>query len=193
MMYFGFFLCIYQIELFTGFLWLVECVVIFVFLLFLFFLKASGTWTQLIVKSHTFIYGCLLINFIVFLIQPNQINIIEGHLLNELNSIDWWDNYYEALFNINANDFMAFLISYYTLNSNLLILLIFIILIVSVICVNLNKIIRVERIQNIDSFLKIFNFSKNSVDFVFMRQQNLVDQENQPVGTRIFKKKTTLK
>jgi hypothetical protein len=39
-----------------------------------------------------------------------------------------------------------------------------------------------------DLFL-VFDFFKDFVKFIFMRKQNLIDQENHPSSTRIFKKK----
>jgi hypothetical protein len=66
------------------------------------------------------------------------------------------------------------------------------ILVGSIVCVNLNKTIKTNKIQNFDELLTIFNFFKTNLNFVFMRQQNLIDQESQPTGTRIFKKKTKL-
>lgn len=191
-LYFGLFLCIYQVELFTGFLWLIECVVIFVSFLLLFFLKTTGTFNKLFSKIRFYKYMSLSLFLIIFFLQPIYINYIEHTLPTELNNFDYWDNYYEAFNNTNVNDFITFLISYYTINSNILIILIFMILIASIICVNLSKINKDVRIQNFDTFFKIFNFFKNNIFFIFMRQQNLVDQENQPAATRIFKKKNTL-
>lgn len=191
-LYFGLFLCIYQVELFTGFLWLIECVVIFVTFLLLFFLKTTGTSTRVMTKVKFYKYLGLSFFLIIFFIQPTYVNYIEHLTPTELNNIDYWDNYYEAFVNTNVNDFIIFLISYYTLNSNILLILIFMILIASVICVNLSKINKDTRVQNFDVFFKIFNFFKNNIFFIFMRQQNLVDQENQPSGTRIFKKKSKI-
>lgn len=191
-LFFGIFLCVYQVELFTGFLWLIECVVVFTLLLLLFFLQTIGTWTRLLHKTKFFLHFSFFILLICYILQPLNVNYIEHFLPTELNNIDYWDNYYESLSNTNVNDFMTFLVSYYTLNSNLLLMLILIILVASVICVNLNKINKHTRIQNFDTLLKLFNFFKDNVFFIFMRQQTLVDQENQPAATRIFKKKIKL-
>jgi hypothetical protein len=43
-----------------------------------------------------------------------------------------------------------------------------------------------------DDFLKIFNFFKNSINFIFLRQQNLKDQADATSSTRIFKKKNKI-
>lgn len=191
-LYFGLFLCIYQVELFTGFLWLAECVIIFVSFLLLFFLKTSGTFSRLVLKIRTYKYFSILFLLVIYILQPTNPNIIEYMLPVELNINDFWDNYYEAISNTNINDFIVFLISYYTLNSNVLLILIFMILVASIICVNLNRINKDTRIQQLDILLKLINFFKKNIFFIFMRQQNLVDQENQPTGTRIFKKKTKI-
>lgn len=190
--YFGLFLCIYQIELFTGFLWLIECVVVFAALLLLFFLKTVGTWLRLIFKNKTYKYLTFTFLLIIFIIQPIVINNVEHLTPLLLNNIDFWDNYYEAVSNSNVNDFVVFLISYYALNSIFLIALIFIILIASVICVNLNKINKDTKVQNFEIFIKLFDFLLTNVSVIFMRQQNIINQENQLSGTRIFKKKIIL-
>lgn len=188
-LYFGLFLCIYQLELFTGFLWLVECVVIFVFLLFLFFIKTVGTWNRLQIKLYNFIYLGVFLGFIILIFSFSYPNYIEHFVPTELNIIDLWDDYYEALNNTNVNDLVAFLISYYTFNSFELIIIGVMILIASLVCVNLNRIVKNTKVQNIGVFLQMFNFFKDLISSFFIRQQNLVDQENQVEGTRFFKKK----
>lgn len=192
MLYFGLFLCLYQIELFTGFLWLAECVVIFVFLLFLFFLKTVGTWNRLKIQIYSYTYLGVFLGFIFLIFGFSYPNYIEHFIPTELNIIDMWDDYYEALNNTNVNDLVAFLISYYTFNSFELIIVGIIILIASLVCVNLNRILKNTKIQNIGVFLQMFNFFKDLVSSFFLRQQNMVDQESQVEGTRFFSKKYKL-
>ena len=51
-----------------------------------------------------------------------------------------------------------------------------ILLVASIVCVNLNKFNKKFKLTNIMCF-NIFNFFKDCVDFVFLRKQNLTDQE----------------
>jgi len=188
-LFFGLVLCLYQVELFVGFLWLVECVVVFALFLLLFFFKTTGTWSNLFSHVYYYIYGGISLIILCIIYYSVSISFLENTACILLNFTDFWDNYYEALKNSNINDFTGFLISYYTYNSLELIIMGFLILIASLICVNLNKIVQKTRIQNTDDFLKIFNFFKNFVNFIFMRQQNLTNQAAQIPTSRIFKKK----
>lgn len=45
--YYGFFLSLYQLDFFVGFLWLTECLVVFVSILLLFYLNNSGNFNKL--------------------------------------------------------------------------------------------------------------------------------------------------
>lgn len=191
-MYFGLFLAIYQMELFSGFLWLVECVVIFIFLLLLFFLKTVGTLNKINFKLYFYTYSIISISVISILFLLIQSDFLENSQSVYFNYYDIWDDFYEANINTNINDFVAFMISFYVLNSFEFIVTGLLILVASIICVNLNKFNKQPKITNVDVFLKIFNFFKNSIDFVFLRQQNLNDQESSPAGTKIFKKKSKL-
>lgn len=105
------------------------------------------------------------------------------------NNIFYWDDFYETLGNTNVNDFTAFLISYYTINSYLLLTIAFLILIGSLVCVNLNKLVRINKVKNLHQLFQYYNFFKTNLSFSFIRQQNLVLQEKQIAATRIFKKK----
>jgi len=171
---------------------LVECVVVFIFLLLLFFLKTIGTVNKINFKLYTIMYlGLGLSLFFIFLL------LIQNDFLEEDKSIyfnyyEAWDDFYEANTNTNINDFVCFMVSFYVINSFEFLLLALLILVASIICVNLNRFNKQPKITNTDVFLKLFNFFKNSIDFVFLRQQNLVDQESNPAGTKIFKKKSKL-
>lgn len=184
----GLILSVFQVELFTGFLWTIECVVIFALLLLLFFFKTTGTFAKILHSIYMFKYSSVLFFILVFVYYTTKLTLTES-IPTLLNTNDLWDNYYEALFNSNINDFTTFLISYYTYNSLELLLIGLVILIASLVCVNLNRLVQKSKIQNIGEFLATFNFFKNYVSFSFMRQQNLPLQTFQATSTRIFKKK----
>jgi hypothetical protein len=125
----------------------------------------------------------------LFLLNYNNHGEFENYLPVELNIIDFYDDYYESLFNTNMNDFMGFLISYYYLNSFEFVLIGILLLVGSVACVNLFKINKLNRVSSFDGFFKIFNFFKDFSDYIFLRKQNLTKQNNASTATRIFKKK----
>jgi hypothetical protein len=87
------------------------------------------------------------------------------------------------------NDFLLLFISYYSLNSMEFIIIGFFLLIGSVVCVQLNILQKDVKIDKLDSFAKIFDFTTDFINFVFLRKQNLNKQTNSPVSLRIFKKK----
>jgi hypothetical protein len=87
------------------------------------------------------------------------------------------------------NDLYGLFVSYYYLNSFEFIFIGLILLIGSVICVNLNRITKINKINAYSDLFIIFDFFKDFAKFIFMRKQNLTDQENHPASTRIFKKK----
>lgn len=186
---FGLFISIIQMELFTGFLWVVECSVVFIVLLLLFYLNVEGNQLRVNLKSYRFYFVFFLfISFLLF----NNFNFItnfENYTPIFFNNIDLWDNFYEAIYNSNMNDFRALTIGYYTINSIEFLLIGLILLVGSVICVNLNKIQKSMRIYKYSNYFNIFDFFKDFLNYSFMRKQNLMNQTASPSSIRIFKKK----
>ena len=87
------------------------------------------------------------------------------------------------------NDFYGLYISYYIINSLEFILVGLLLLFVSLVCVNLNKFNKNFKLNNYYNLFTIFDFFFDFINFFFLRKQNLVDQENNPSATRVFKKK----
>lgn len=187
--YFGIFLCLYQVELFTGFLWLAECIIIFCLLLLLFYLNTSGNWNKLLINLRIYIFIGFLLAFFCLCFGYHFTNTVELETDVFFNNWSIWDDYYEAFINSNANDFIAFLISYYTLNSYFLLIIAFLILIGSLICIQMYKLIKINKINAFSNLFNYYHFFKNNMSFNFIRQQNLHIQEKQISSTRIFKKK----
>lgn len=187
--YFGIFLCFYQVELFTGFLWLAECVIIFCSLILIFYLNTAGSWNKLLVQIRVYTYLGFIVLLGFLMMGFFFSNTVETNEDVFFNNIFYWDDFYETLGNTNVNDFTAFLISYYTINSYLLLTIAFLILIGSLVCVNLNKLVRINKVKNLHQLFQYYNFFKTNLSFSFIRQQNLVLQEKQIAATRIFKKK----
>jgi len=186
---FGVFISIIQMELFTGFLWVVECTIIFIALILLFYLNIEGTQLRFNLKSYRLYF--VFIVFTLFLIFNNFLFIgnYEFYLPLLFNNIDVWDDFYESLYNTNMNDFRALTIAYYSINSIEFLLVGFILLVGSLICVNLNKLQKSIKVFKYSIYFNIFNYFKDFINFTFMRKQNLVDQTLNPASIRIFKKK----
>lgn len=187
--YFGLFLALYNLELFTAFLWLTECVIVFVSILFLFYFNVFGNISKLNLTIYSFKYFGLYAGFFIlstFYIFPSE---VEFFLPLELNIIYLWDDYYEALWNEKMNDLFGLYLGYYVLNSFEFILIGILLLIGSIVCVNINKFNRNLKSNNYYDVLTIFDFFDDFVKYLFMRKQNLVDQTMHPSSTKIFKKK----
>ncbi len=190
--FFGIFISIYQMELFTGFLWVAECTVVFISLLLLFYLNVEGNQVRLDLKIFRLYYSFgLFVIFMLFMCFSYG-NEFELYVPLAFNFIDVWDDFYEALSNTNSNDFMMLTISYYSLNSFEFILIGILLLVGSVVCVNLNKMQKSLKVQKYSNTLDVFDFFKDFVNYVFMRKQNLVDQTLNPASVRIFKKKKNI-
>jgi hypothetical protein len=186
---FGIFISVIQMELFTGFLWVVECTVIFIALILLFYLNVEGNQLRINLKTYRIYFTFIL--FFIFCIFNNYLFIgnFEFYLPLIFNSIDLWDDFYEALHNTNMNDFRALSIGYYSINCIEFLFVGLILLVGSVVCVNLNKIQKSMRIFKYNSYFNIFDFFKDFLNFTFMRKQNLTTQNLTPASIRIFKKK----
>lgn len=189
--YFGIVLSLYQMEFFTGFLWLIECVVFFVSLMLLFYLSASGNFNKINYNLLRFIYFGSFLGFSTIFLNFFTFSEMENFLPNELNITELWDDYYEGLNNLVMNDAIGLLISYYFVNALEFLLLGLILLFGSLVCVNLNKCNKLFKLPKYNTLLSIFNFFKDWVDSVFMRKQNLFDQELGNSATRSFDKKNS--
>jgi hypothetical protein len=182
----GIYLSIFQIELFTAFLWLVECSVLFVFLLLLFYVNVKGLYTYTIDQNYTYIFSLLFLGYIVLI---NLSSDVDSSYSVDMSFYGLIDNYYEAIVNNITNDLFGFLISYYFLNAIEFLFIGSLLLVGSVICVNLFIFNKNVRAQVVNSHLLVFNFFSNFIGFSFLRKQNLIKQGNNKASTKLFKKK----
>lgn len=182
----GIYLSIFQIELFTAFLWLVECSVLFVFLLLLFFLNIKGSYTYTTAYSYNYIFSLFLLTYFILI---NHYSDSDSLVLVDMGFYGIIDNYYEALYNNITNDLFGFSISYYFINGVEFIFIGFLLLVGSVICVNLYQFNKSVRAQSYNNHITIFNFFTDFTSFFFLRKQNLIKQGNNKASLKIFKKK----
>jgi len=188
--YFGVFLALYNLELFTAFLWLTECVIIFVSILFLFYLNVYGNVNKNNLIIFSFKYYGIYLGFFLFTLHIIYPSELEFYLPIEIVN-NYWDDYYESLFNTKMNDLFGLYISYYAFNSFEFMVLGILLLLASVVCVNLNKFNKSIKANNYYELVTLFDFFDDFVKFIFMRKQNLVDQEISSSSTRVFKKKVS--
>lgn len=185
----GLFLALYQLDLFTAFLWLAEFVIIFISMLFTFFLNVYSN----VQKNNKFFYNLKFFGFFFFVFFfLSYYSIVSDNNQTSFNFLNsyLYDNFYENLNIQILNDFYSFFKSYYFYNSVEFLSVGYLLLLGSLICVNLNFFSKNNKILNYYDFFLVFDFFKDFSKFIFMRKQNLVDQLNTPVGTRIFKKKS---
>ena len=182
----GVYLSVFQIELFSAFLWLVECSVLFVFLLLLFFLNIKGVYSYTTNLNYNFIF---IIGLVLYLILLNQYTDSDSISFIDMSFYGILDNYYESLFNNVSNDLFGFSLSYYFINGVEFIFIGFLLLMGSVVCVNLFQMNKNVRTQSYNSYLSVFNFFTDFTSFFFLRKQNLIKQGNNKASLKIFKKK----
>lgn len=184
----GLFLSLYQLDLFTAFLWLAEFVIIFISMLFTFFLNVFSN----VQKNNKFFYNFKFFGFLFFVfifLNYYSVSSEQNNFLNNFLTSYLYDNFYENLNIYLMNDFYSFFKSYYFYNSIEFLSVGYLLLVGSLVCVNLNFYSKNNKILNYYDFFLVFDFFNDFSKFIFMRKQNLTDQLNTPVGTRIFKKK----
>ena len=89
-----------------------------------------------------------------------------------------WIDYYESLNNFSNNDFFGFFLSYYTLNYIIFIIIGLILFFGSIVCVILYRLIKVIKFNNVNNFFKTLVFSQNFLYSIFMRKQDMFDQNS---------------
>lgn len=169
-------------ELFAGFLIVIEFTIIFIFLTFLFFLNTENN----ILKSNLY-YSYFYLYFFFFLSVSLLLNYLFFYFYLNFNSNTFiLENYFETLNNYNINDFISIFLNYYNFNLILFLIICFLLLLGSVICVNLNRISYYFKSFELFEKKKSLFLFKN---FFFFRRQNLTSQANSNQVVRLIKKK----
>ena len=185
--FFGIYLAIANLEFFTGFLWVLEGTIVFVFLLLLLYVNFKGYINSYDINIFFFnktIYFLTIFFFSLFFYSSEE-NMLFNNTIGTL----FWDDYYEAIYNANMNEFTQLLLSYYSFNSLGFLIIGVILLIGSVVCVNLFKVNKNYRLYSYNSFFSFFSFFLDTINYNFIRKQNLHNQNISVPSTRIFKKK----
>lgn len=143
-------------------------------LLLLFYVNIHGNFEKSFLKYNYF-HFFFLIFFLILLPQNNDFS--EEELL-VLYSDLFWVNYYDALNDFSLNDFFGFFISYYILNTIILIIFGLILFFGSIACVTLFRLIKVVKFNNVNNFFDTLQFSQTFLYSIFMRKQDLFDQNS---------------
>nr|YP_010411984.1 NADH dehydrogenase subunit 6 [Tetrahymena rostrata]QBI37952.1 Ymf62 [Tetrahymena rostrata]URP31144.1 NADH dehydrogenase subunit 6 [Tetrahymena rostrata] len=186
--FFGLFICLYQLELFTGFLWVAEFTIIFISVVLLFYLNVGGLHLKYNNINNLFYYLPSIVLFLLFYCL-DFLSELELYLPIEFNYMDFYDDYYESFNNTNMNDFIPLTLSYYSVNGIEFILIGLLLLLGSVACVNLYKSNKNFSIIKQSNLLNMFNFFKDFINFSFLRKQDLNYQTNFKPSLRSIKKK----
>ena len=184
--FFGISLSIFQIEFFSAFLWLIECSVIFIYLLLLFFINIKGVFDNAKKQHYNFYFFTFI--FIFLLAITDFLYQQESSFGLDVNFLYLFDNYYESVFNFIQNDLFGFVISYYCLNIVGFLIVGMLLLVGSILCVNLFQFNKKTRVQNYKNYNRIFNFYKDFSSFFFLRKQNLLKQGNTKATLKVYKK-----
>lgn len=187
LLFFGIFIAYYQMEFYTGFLWVAEFSIVLVFLILLIYLNTDGYIKyNYFLTSIKFSYFVLIAVFFSLTIKVNNITMPYDFLF-DFNSL--WDDYYEALNNVSINDFNGVFNSYYVFNSFELLLFAFLLLFGTLLCVSIYKSFFTYKSIPYSSFFSVFNYFSLKINFNFLRQQNLHSQTSVPASNKIMKKK----
>ena len=175
------FLSYYNLEVLTGFLLVVEFTAFFIIILFLLSINFENMTKNNIFLFIYFSFFIVLIYLLIFFFEFRIDN------LNFLNSVNYWDDYYENFNNLIMNDIFGLYISYYFINSFIFYLFIILIFIASLICIILVKNSKVTLYNNTLSFNYVFNFFKDLMSFDFLRKQNMNYQNKRNSTTKLVK------
>lgn len=173
----GVFLCFYNVELFTGFLWVVELTVVFIIILFLFFFNFSGE----LKNSRFFFFRFIAVIFFFFFDDVSSMPEL-------LNFNFFFDDFYESRAYLGLNDICSLFLSYYAFNGFLLFVFGFLIFLTSIICVGVLRAARGGLVLAAADSLAVYSFFRDLLNFEFLRKQNLFYQNLRKPTTRLVKK-----
>lgn len=184
---FGIFICLYQMELFAGFLWVAEGTVLLVFLILLIYLNAEGFDR----RNFFFISwrGWMVVGFVIVGSGFIGSHLIEGGNYFLMEYVVVWDDFYESLNNININDFSLLFLSYYNVNSFEFVLFAVLLFVGTMVCVVIFKSFYTFKLITLTTFFNSFHLFDDKISYNFLRQQNLHKQGMMTASNRIMRKK----
>lgn len=188
MFFWGLYLNLFQMELFTVFLWLCEFVVVFVMLLFLFYFNPFVKLDLIKSKFSRYNFFLPLIFSWLCLFLNNFFEIFESFVPELFNTFVFWDDFYNSLNNYILTDLELSFIMYYYFNGFFMLIFGYILFICSIVCVLLNSYINKNNLNNVKNYFNVFDFYKDFMDFVISRKQDLNKQTNENAFTKKYYK-----
>lgn len=179
--WFGIVLAYLNIELLSGFLWVVELSVIFIFIIFLFYLNYTSNLAEHFNVKYNFVLVIFIIAFVPFLDDYYNLDSEYSFLYND---------YYEAASNFLLNDISSIYISFFLINNFLICLLGFLIFLASMLCVNLLFFSKLTLVNSSKALLKTYNFFLDLLDVSVFRSQNMTSQQSTKPKLKFFRKKS---
>lgn len=168
----GLLIAYYNLEFFTGFLYVLEVTVVFIMLILFFFFNFKGS-NHSQKNNNAFLWPIFLI--MVFIL-PTFYSEEENILPDMFRVHNLWDDYYQALNQSIMNDFAGLFISYYLIHSLEFIILGFILFIGSIGCIALYSILGFSKRVTYNLFVNFIASFNKIYNILFMRKQNMIYQ-----------------
>lgn len=187
LLFLGIFTAFYQMELYTGFLWVAEFSIVLVFLILLIYLNTDGylKYTNF-TSALRYLYLFAVSIPIIFSIRYSHIHMPYDFIFDY---VTLWDDFYESLHNVATNDFNGLFISYYVINSFEFVVFALLLFFGTLLCVALYRVFFVYKLIPYSNFFSIFDFFSIKLNYNFLRHQNLHKQTSTPASNRVIKKK----
>ena len=174
----GIILSLYNFEVLTGFLFVLELTAVFIIILFLLALNFEGKQNK---SGSIFLYTwfLILLNFLFYLYIYTK-----PFINKQLNSFSYYDDYYSSIWNKINNDLAGLYICYYQINIPLFVIFAFFIFFATLACVQLSNISKIKVQIALTSLKFVFNFFTDLLSFDFKRRQNNIFQQRRYAYTR---------
>lgn len=177
----GVFIAAYQLEIFTGFLYVLEITVVFIMLILFFFFNFKGSWSFSLNEYISFWPICFF-----FIYSMPTVYSEEECLLPSLFRVwELWDDYYAALHQHLLNDFAGLYISYYLIHSLEFLIIGFILFIGSIGCISLYSIINTSKKVSYNLITNFLSLYTKLYDVLFLRRQTLSYQTHRQDSIRL--------
>ncbi len=181
-------LVLLDLDIFAGFLLLIESVVILMLFFLIIYISPNISNSKNLQRWRT-------VSLIVVILGAPSVfsyHTLGNDFFHSFSvSVYFLDEFYEAFSDFTGNDLTGLYTSLYLTNSILLVIIGFLLLIASVICVVLVSFFTGYRNFNMNIFLDLINVAKTCYSFIFLRKQNLSKQGRAAPSTRVVNKKTS--
>lgn len=175
-----------DLDIFAGLLLLIESVVILMFFFLVIYLNPNILNNVKYQKWQIYVFSFI---FITLLIIYVPLNLGEYFYAPFFADFYVFEEFYEALVDLVANDLVGPFINLFWVNSLIMIFIGILLLGASIVCTFLVSFFIKPRVFNLKSFLSVFSILNECHSFIFNRKQNLSKQGRNESGARVFNKK----